>query len=181
MNQPPPETVVESRAAFDGRLIQVRVDTVKLADGRTTTREIADHPGAVAIVVADAGGRVGLVRQWRSAVGDWTREIPAGTREPNEPADACARRELSEEMDLKAENWSHLVDVYTSPGWSNELIQIFLAQGLAEAPGEPDADETIQTEWVDAGAIVDLISRGEIRDAKSVAGLLAYLCRIRGG
>lgn len=177
----PPETIVDSRVAFNGRLIEVRVDTVKLADGRTARREIVDHPGAVAIVVADATGRVGLVRQWRGAIGGWTLEIPAGTREPNEPADVCARRELSEEMGLQAARWSRLLDLYTSPGWSDELIQIYLARELADAPGEPDADETIQKEWVAAEGIVDLISRGEIRDAKSVAGLLAYLQQIKGG
>jgi ADP-ribose pyrophosphatase len=181
MSQSPPETVVETRTVFDGRLIKVVVETVRDADGRTTTREIVEHPGAVGIVAPDATGRVAMVRQWRSALRGWTLEIPAGTREPNESAEACAARELSEETGLRAANWSSLGDVYTSPGWCNEQIRIFLATDLSPAEGHPEADELIACEWIGLATVPDLIASGEIRDAKSVTGLLSYLVRSRGG
>lgn len=181
MNQPPPETVVDSRVVFDGRLLKLVVETVRRPDGQTTTREIVEHPGAVGIVAPDASGRVAMVRQWRAALRRWTLEIPAGTREPNESAEDCARRELSEEMAMRAASWSSLVDVYTSPGWCDEQIQIFLATDLSPTSGHPEADESIHREWLDPATIPDLIGRGEICDAKSVAGLLSYLVRARGG
>lgn len=181
MSELSPESVVDSRTVFEGRLITVKVDTVRLEGGATTTREIVEHPGAVAMVVPDATGRVAMVRQWRSALRRWTLEIPAGTREPNESAEDCAKRELAEEMGLRAAHWSPLLEVYTSPGWCNELIQIFLATGLATESGNPEADEMLQREWVDLATIPSRMSQGEIRDAKTVAGLLAYLQRPRGG
>jgi len=96
------ERVIARHEIFRGRILTLRVDDVELPTGRRTTREIVDHPGAVVIVAPDESGRVAMVRQYRSAVGRALIELPAGTREPNEDAESCARRELAEEMGLAA-------------------------------------------------------------------------------
>lgn len=181
MTRPAPETVVDSRAVYSGRVIQLRVETVRFATGRTATREIVEHPGAVAIVAPDQNGRIAMVRQWRSALRRWTLELPAGTREPNEGAEDCAKRELAEEMGLRAASWSELLAVYTSPGWCDEQIRIFLAGDVSPTSGQPEPDESITREWIPQSTVSGLIFQGEICDAKSVAGLLSYLSRARGG
>lgn len=171
-----PEHVLDSREAYHGRIISVRVDEVRLPNGHTTKREIVEHPGAVGIVASDGKGRVAMVRQYRLAIGRETLEIPAGTREPPEPDDECARRELAEETGLTAKQWSRLVGFFSSPGFCNEYLAIFLAQDLSAAANHPEEDETISLEWIDLNNVPELISTGVICDAKSVAGLLSYLC-----
>lgn len=175
MSQPAPERVVSSRDVFRGRLIRVRVDEVSLPNGRMATREIVDHPGAVVIVAPDDQGRVAMVRQYRAAVQKILLELPAGTREPNESPEECARRELFEEMGLTAASWAPLLGFYSSPGFCTEYLWVFLATGLSAGTGQPMEDEVVEREWVALDQVPALIASGQICDAKSIASLLFYL------
>lgn len=169
------ERVVSSREIYRGRIVRLRVDDVVLPSGRHTTREIVEHPGAVVIVAPDDRKRVAMVRQYRAAVGRNLLELPAGTREPNEDAENCARRELAEEMGMAAARWVNLGGFFSAPGFCNEYLTLFLATGLSEAAGQPEADESIRREWIDLANIPGMIASGEICDAKSIAGLLRCL------
>ncbi len=175
------ERVVGSQSIFRGRILTLRVDEVVLPSGRRTTREIVEHPGAVVIIAPDNNGRVAMVRQYRSAVGQMLVELPAGTREPNEDAEACARRELAEEMGLSAATWRALGGFYSAPGFCTEYLSLFLATGLTPTPGQPEEDESIQREWIDLRDVPEMIATGKIRDAKSIVGLLRYLSGPRVG
>lgn len=168
---PEPEKLVGSRRVFSGRVVSLRVDTVRLTGGRETTREVVEHPGAVAIVPL-AGNDVWMVRQYRRAVGYVLLEIPAGLREPGEPACVCARRELAEELVLQAGTLTHLATYHPSAGFSNELVSVYLAEDLkpiTARKADPEVLESVKMTLADALALVE---SGEILDAKSIIGLL---------
>ena len=159
--------------AFRGRLISVRV----LATPRGT-REIVEHPGAVAIVVRDAEGRVLLVRQLREAVGKVVWEIPAGKLEPGEAPEEAARRELCEETGLDAEELVPLGAIYPTPGYSSEVIYLFLAQGLAGVPQA--SSEVSEVRFFTPGEVAKLAQAGE-GDGKTLAALALLKLRDQGG
>src|SRR5918992_3461114 len=121
-----PERTLSSTHPFSGHVISVRVDEVERADGRRTTRDVVEHPGAVAIVAWD-GARLAMVRQWRHATGQSLLELPAGTLEPDEPPETTARRELAEETGLAAATWEEGPRFYTAPGFCDELMHLYLA------------------------------------------------------
>lgn len=156
---------------FDGRTIALRLDEVELDGGRRTTREVVEHPGAVAILAWD-GRRLALVRQWRHATGEALLEIPAGTLEPGEGPLATARRELAEEIGRDAASWEPGPVFFTAPGFCTELMHTFLATGLGEATGDADDDEELETSWHTLDEALAAVDAGEIRDAKSIAGIL---------
>ncbi len=173
------ERTVTSRTAFSGRLLTLRVDRVALDDGRETTREVVEHPGAVAMLPWD-GKRVALVRQWRHATGRALLEVPAGTREPQETALVTAKRELAEEVELSADTWVAGPAFFTAPGFCTEHLTVFLATGLHAAPGAGhDPDEEIAVVWMSLPEALAAIDAGEIEDGKSIAGLL-WLARRTG-
>jgi ADP-ribose pyrophosphatase len=166
------EVLIESIKVFEGRLISVRKDTVKLPNGRTSTREVVVHPGAVAIVPMLEDGRVILVKQYRHAVGKILMEIPAGTLHPGETPEECALRELREEIGYSAGRLEKLTSVYLAPGYSTELIHLFLATDLQPAEGEADEDEFLKPVTLTLDEAIAQIAYGEIQDAKTVAALL---------
>jgi len=166
------ETTLESETIYSGRLIGLRRDKVRLPNGRTSTREVVVHPGAVAVVPLLDDGRVVLVRQYRHAVGKTLMEIPAGTLHPNEAAEECALRELREETGYTAGHLEHLTSIYLAPGYSTELIHLFLATNLKPASGEADEDEFVEPVAVPLEEAVSQIGEGKIQDAKTVAALL---------
>src|SRR5690349_5559037 len=143
------ETRISSRQAFSGKIISVRVDTVRTESGREATREVAEHPGAVAILPVTNDGKLILVRQFRYAIGREILEVPAGTREPDEPDEVTAIRELREEVGVEAEHVELLTRYYISPGWCNEQIAIFRATGLRQVGTQPDEDEVIELVTID--------------------------------
>lgn len=169
------EVTVASQRVYEGRLINLRVDTVRLENGRLTEREIVEHPGAVAVVALDEGDNVLLVRQFRQAAEKDLLEIPAGTLEAGEEPIACARRELKEETGYRAERLEQIGSFYPSPGFCTECIRLYLAIGLHKGPSVPEDDETIETIKVPLSDIPTMVSRGEICDGKSIAGLLSVL------
>jgi len=162
---------------------------VERPDGRRAVREVAGHPGAVAIVALDPAGRVLLVRQYRHPAGQVLLEIPAGTldRDPAtgavEDPDAAARRELEEETGHRAERWERLTAFWTAPGFATERMTLYLATGLAPADGErlgPDEDEALELVRLPWREAVAAAERGEIVDAKSLVGLLWLARRLEG-
>lgn len=169
-----------SRVVHQGRYLTFRVDTVEHADGSRSERDIAGHPGAVAIVAIDAEDHVLLVRQFRLATGDTLLEIPAGTLDRDETGaieapDGAARRELEEETGMRAATWQHLASFYTAPGFTEELMQLYLATDLSPADGDrlgPDEDERLLLERRPFADALAAVEHGEIRDAKSIVGLL---------
>jgi ADP-ribose pyrophosphatase len=172
-----------------GKFIEFRVDTVERADGSRATRDFAGHPGAVAIVALDAEGRVALVRQWRLAADDALLEIPAGGLDladdgSKEAPERAARRELEEETGMRAATWRKLGAFYSAPGFTDELMHLYIATDLTPASADgrlgPDEDERLILEWRPWQEAVAATEQGEIRDAKSIVGLL-WLARVMDG
>ena len=177
------EKLVERRTVYCGKILTVNVDRVSLPDGMQATREVVLHAGAAAIVAVDDSGDVLLVEQYRYAVGSALLEIPAGKMDAGEDPMECARRELGEEAGVKARNWEMLGSFFTSPGFSSEVIHVFMATGLEPVdPGEAraDDDELLRVLRVPLAGVRDLITSGLVRDAKTVAGLLLALEPVPG-
>jgi ADP-ribose pyrophosphatase len=171
----PDERVVSTRAVYNGKIINVRVDTVRmLKHGRPVdaTREIVEHAPAVVIVPVDAGGHVLMVRQYRLAARQELVECPAGGVEPGEAPDSAVQRELQEETGFAAEQVTKLGSFFLAPGWSTEEMHAYLARGLRHSRREADEDESIEVERVPLHQVTDLIKQGVIKDAKSIAALL---------
>lgn len=166
-----PERTVASTRPFRGRLLSLRVDEVELESGRRATREIVEHPGAVAILAWD-GARLAMVRQWRQAAGADLLEIPAGTLEPGEEPRNSAERELAEECGLAAASWEQGPSFYTAPGFSTELLTLFLARDLSAAEAEAPEDEALERSWLTLAEALDAIDAGRVSDAKSLVGIL---------
>jgi ADP-ribose pyrophosphatase len=171
--------VLDSQTVYEGRVITLRRDTVAMPGGGSSVREVVHHPGAVAVVALDDDDRVVLLRQYRHPVGRHLWELPAGLRdEDGEPPLETAKRELAEEALLAAARWSLLVTVNNSPGFSDELVQIYLAEDLSPVDRpegflveHEEADMTL--ERVPLADAVQRVFDGDIRNSSAVAGLLA--------
>ena len=169
------EEILKSEYLYRGRLLNVRLDQVRLTDDRKpriVEREIVEHHGAVAVVALDEQERVLLVRQFRSAIQREILEIPAGTLEIGEDPAKCAVRELKEETGYAAANWEEIVRLYPCPGYSTEQMWLYLARQLTASAAALEDDESLQVELVPFSQAVDLIERSEIVDAKTIAALL---------
>lgn len=161
--------VVTSRLLYQGNVVRLRVDEITTRQGSVVTREVIQHPGAVVVVALDDDGHVYLVRQYRHAPGLYLLELPAGGLEPGEEPLAAARRELSEEVGLAARDWTELGSFYSSPGFANELLHVFLAQGLTVDMSDPDDDEDLHVVRYPLTRLAEV--RADLRDAKSLAAL----------
>lgn len=155
-----------------GRIFNVDRLRVSLPDGREALRDVVRHPGAVAVVALTDDGRICLVRQYRTALGRVTVEIPAGKLDANEDPLACARRELEEETGMVADKMAYLTTIATSVGFADELIHIYMARGLTMSRSNPDADEFINVDLVELPELIDAVLDGRIEDAKTVVGAL---------
>ncbi len=164
----------QSRIVWEGKW-RVRVDTFRLADGRLYERGVIDHPGAVVIVPllpGDDGPHVLMLRQYRPALDRTILELPAGTREADEPWLVCAQRELREETGHRAATFTPLGEVWAAPGLTNERMAVFLAEGLSGDPLPMDADEEIAVEPWPLAELAAMAIDGRLDDAKSVVGIL---------
>jgi len=166
------EKTLESKRVFEGRLVNLRVDTVELPNGRTATREVVEHKGAVAIVPMLDHEKIVLVRQFRQPAGAVLLEIPAGTLDKGEDPADCARRELVEEIGYFPEKLTEMFHSYLAPGYSTEMLHTFLAEDLRKARENRDLDEFIEIVPVNLRDAVEMINTGEIMDAKSICGIL---------
>ena len=172
-----PEEQIASREIYDGRIIKVRVDDILLTEsGRQSVREVVEHAPAVVIVPIDTDDNVLLVRQYRYAAKQTLLEAPAGIVESGEDTDACAQRELAEEIGYASLNLRVLGGFWASPGFCDEFLYAYLAKDLVPHKLQADDDENIEVEKVPLERIPQLIRLGEIQDAKSVAALLMAIC-----
>jgi len=170
------EKTISSKLLHKGRNFSFKTDTVQLKNGKQTTRDIVEHPGAVAIIPIQ-GENIALIQQFRYAAGKTLLEIPAGTLEPGEDPLACAVRELREETGYAASNWDKLLSCYMAPGYSSEVIHFYVAEGLNQIGGTPEEDEDIEVVLKGFNEILAMIEENTIEDAKTITGILAYLTK----
>ncbi|MBQ7498632.1 MAG: NUDIX hydrolase [Selenomonas sp.] len=172
------ETGISSENIFDGNLLHVRRDTVKLPNGKTATREWIKHPGASSVIPMLEDGSVILVKQYRYPVGKITLEVPAGKLDaPDEDPLVCAERELSEETGYTADKIEKLTTIATTVGFSNEYIHLYIAIGLHSGKQHTDDDEFINVVKVPLQEAVAMVNDGRIIDAKSVVSILMAAAR----
>ncbi|HZE95400.1 MAG TPA: NUDIX hydrolase [Planctomycetota bacterium] len=166
--------VEAEKEIFKGRIIRLVERAMVLPNGRKTTFHIVEHPGAVAIVPVHDNGDVVLLKQFRPSIAREIYEIPAGTIEKGENPIETAKREVIEETGFRAKRWSKLTEFYTAPGFCTELIHVYLAQGLSPAKADGDADEILKPIRMSIAKAIGMIRKKQIRDAKSIAGLMIY-------
>ncbi len=175
---------VSSETVYRGNILALRADRVRMPGGNVAKREVVEHYGAVAIAAVDDNGRVALVYQYRHAVGRRLWELPAGLLdEPGEDPAAAAARELREETGFTAQRWSTLVDLVSSPGFSDEALRVYLAQGLTEV-GRPDAHDEeadMTVHWVGVEEAAQQVLAGEIVNSTAAVGIMAAYAVIVDG
>jgi len=169
------EETLSSQLIYDGRAVKLRVDTVRMADGRETKREIVEHIDCVAIVAVDADDNVLLVKQFRKPIGKELLEIPAGGIDPGENPVATVRREMREETGYLPQKVERLGGFYSTPGYCTEYLHLYLATDLTPSQLYAEDTESIKLVRVPVSQIPSLIASGSICDAKSIAGLLIFL------
>lgn len=162
------ETTVDSELVYQGAFLRVRKDRARLPDGSIHGREWVMHPGAAAMVALGDDGRVLVVRQWRYAMDRAYVEIPAGKIDPGETSLQTARRELLEETGYAAREWGRLLQLHPAIGFSNEVMDVYVARGLEQrGGGAPDHGEFLEVEWVTLGWLVDELRAGRLPDVKT--------------
>jgi ADP-ribose pyrophosphatase len=166
------DPLLERRSVFEGRVVKLSVDRVRLPDGRLSELEMIRHPGAAAVVALDDGGHVLLVRQYRYATSGWLLEVPAGKLDGDESPEACAVREVEEETGFRPTELTSLGWVWTTPGFTDEKIWLFLARDLTPSRQALQTDEVLTVERVPLAQAVEMAASGELHDAKSVCALL---------
>jgi 8-oxo-dGTP pyrophosphatase MutT (NUDIX family) len=165
-------STLKSTQQYKGRVISVTVDEVVLPNGRQAALEVVHHPGGAAIVALNELQQMCLLRQYRYVAGGWIWELPAGKLEPAEAPEATARRELTEEAGVVATDWVSLGSLLSSPGVFSEVIHLYLARGLSSARSALEDSEVLEVHWVNFGQACDMALSGELRDAKTVIGVL---------
>lgn len=175
------ETTVSERVIHRGKIIDVLERTVTLPNGSPATRDIVYHPGAVCVLAEPVPGHVLLVEQFRSAAGETLLELPAGKLDPGEPPMVCAVRELEEETGWVAETCEEVYTFYTSPGFANEVLSLFVARNLTKGEVQLDEDEFLNVHNLSMADVRHKLEQGLIRDAKTLVGLLWWLHQTQQG
>ncbi len=168
------EKTMKSETIFEGRVIRLQIDQVKLPNGETSTREIVKHPGAVSVMALTEENKLVLVRQFRKPLEKAILEIPAGKLEPGEEPKECAFRELEEETGYRAAEMEHLFSFYTSPGFADEYLHLYQAKGLSSGKRKLDQDEFVELVELTLDECMKRVASGEICDAKTVAAVLIW-------
>ncbi|MFZ7128520.1 MAG: NUDIX hydrolase [Desulfobacterales bacterium] len=166
-----PLTPIESRLVHRGRVFELYRDRATASSGSIVELDVIRHPGAAAVVAIDERGDLLLLRQYRYALNRYIWEIPAGTLEPGESPISCARRELAEEAGVSAARWSTLGAITPLPGYSDEIVHLFLARELTGVSQRLDPDEFLEIHPVSWQTAMNWLAKGEIEDAKTIAGL----------
>lgn len=171
--QPDPAArIISSERMHEGRLLKVDLEEVALPGGKKTKLETIRHPGAAAALPFLPDGRVLLVRQYRHAMGGWILEVPAGKLDAHEAPDPCARREVAEEVGYEVGRLVELGSIFTTPGFTDEIIWLYEAHDLKEVGTAHEADEVIEVVTMDFEEAVAAVKYGRIRDGKSVSTIL---------
>lgn len=171
------EKVLSNHVVYRGRILNLRVDNVRVPSGRRAYREVIEHSPAVGILPVTPEGKILLVSQFRYAIGEEILEIPAGIVENDEPFEDAALREMQEEVGYTASELTEIASFYTSPGFSNELLVLYLASGLIPSKLQEDEDEFIQVVSVDPEEIPVLLKEGRIQDGKTFAALSWFIAQ----
>ena len=169
------EEQVDSESVFDGALLKVRRDRVRLPDGTLAFREYIRHPGAVVIVACLDDGRLIFERQFRYPLGRAFLELPAGKIDRDEPIERCARRELREETGYEAKDWAHLGVMHPCIGYSDERIEIFMAHDLTHVGHALDDGEFLEVHLLTVDEAISAVHAGEITDGKTISALFRAL------
>lgn len=169
------EKTISSKKIFDGKIINVRLDTVVLPDKKQASREIVEHPGGVGVVALTENKKILMVKQYRKPIEKAIYEIPAGKLDKNEDPYVCGMRELEEETGYRCESMEYLGFMYPSPGFTDEVTHVFFTDKLIKGTENPDEDEFLDVEKIDILKIKEMIMKNEINDAKTVFGILKAL------
>ena len=172
------EATISKNTKYEGRIINVRSDEVRMPSGDTAYREVVEHPGAVTIIAENSDNKIVFVEQYRYPVGEILLEIPAGKLDPGETPESCARRELLEETGYEANNMKLLTKYYTTAGFSNEIIYLYRGEGLKfiSAPtGDPGEEENILPVHLTREEALQKVKSGEIKDSKTIIAILYIL------
>ena len=165
------EKTMKSEKIYEGKILNLKVDTVELPDKKYSKREIVEHPGGVGIITITDDNCLVLVKQYRKAIEDFIWEIPAGKLEVNEEPRETAIRELREETGYEAKKLTYLTEFYTTPGYCNEKIHLFLAENLIEVESCPDPGEFIEKSIMPLDELIKMLDRGEIMDSKTMIAI----------
>lgn len=168
------EKKVSGKTVFNGKILKLDVDEVQLPDGTLSKRECVRHSGGAAVLLVE-NNRVLLVKQFRYLYGKCIYEIPAGKLEKGEDPAKAAARELEEETGYRAEKLVHALDLYPTPGYTDEIIRIFYAEKFSFVGSKPDKDEFLECEFIEIPQVIKMIENGEITDAKTVSAIYRYL------
>lgn len=166
--------ILKSEVLYQGKVFSLQRDTVIEPGGVQVERDIIEHPGSVVVLPIFKDGRILLIRQYRHSVGEFLWELVAGRKEPNESPVAAARRELIEETGYTATRLRKMMRIVPTPGFVNEWMWIFAAEGLAQGEAQPEEDEKITPRIFSLKQAEMMIERGALRDAKSICGILYY-------
>ena len=175
------DQTIKREVLHQGKIFSLLRDEIKLPNGKTAIREYISREGAAAIVAADDQGKIFFVRQYRHPVKQSALELPAGTLEKGEDPKECAMRELEEEIGWKAQDLELLTSMYTSIGVSSEVLDLYLAKGLTKGTQNLDPDEFIEIEKYTLDEALEMIKKGEIKDAKTIVGVYMYKERLSIG
>jgi len=176
--------VLSSKVVYNGKVFNVTSEKVREPGGITAQRDVVRHSGSVVVLAIDGTGsepRVLLERQYRYAAEDYLWELPAGRVDPGEGVLAGAKRELMEETGYRAKQWKRALFFYPSPGFLDETMTIYLARELTSGHAEPEDDESIECKLLPLSEVVDMALSGEIRDGKTIAGVLWLAESLRRG
>ncbi|KXZ39658.1 ADP-ribose pyrophosphatase [Alkalithermobacter thermoalcaliphilus JW-YL-7 = DSM 7308] len=166
------EKTLSSEKIYNGKIINLRIDTVELPDHKYQKREIVEHPGAVAVLAITKENEIIMVKQYRKTVEETLWEVPAGKLEIGEDPKKCAMRELKEETGYSCKKIELINTFYTSPGFSDEKMYLYLAKDLVEGDPNPDEDEYVEIHKVKVEDALDMLQNGTIKDAKTIIAIL---------